>query len=463
MSRTGYPYRPYGYSSGKSPKLRPFHPSHKVKRIRVTPVPELKNKLAHVSAWSDLGWDFVYTDSGNNITKGSVNKDRSLTFSSANTFSGTTNPYWQDQIRSGINATTPANGVKYELEQAWLSAEITAFQVVGKTLRNVNYYGHVPLIAPTQTAPSASQVTFASNRAIMKFLDKLDSATSSIEAGQDFGEWRETVNGVTNPLHSLRNLTLGYFDKLLKLKRSFKQPSVSFAKAVADTYLEWTFGWKPLTLDIANGIVGLRERAKHYDYQPIKAGFKLDYLGSDSLAYHSRPDSAAILSLSTSTKTLCSYIESYQGAVRTGFGGTPIPRAEVLQLDLPHFIPTIWDLIPYSFVVDYFVNVGDVIRAYSLNTSKLAWCKKTIVTVQRIDQRDWIDVIASPSAYEVRAFKPDSGNSYIERKTFSRGSVSPGSLRPVLAFHLPISDKPWENIAALLTSRISSIVPLRFR
>jgi hypothetical protein len=37
------------------------------------------------------------------------------------------------------------------------------------------------------------------------------------------------------------------------------------------------------------------------------------------------------------------------------------------------FVPTVWELVPYSFILDYFTNIGDVLSAGLLVQSHLAW------------------------------------------------------------------------------------------
>lgn len=45
-------------------------------------------------------------------------------------------------------------------------------------------------------------------------------------------------------------------------------------------------------------------------------------------------------------------------------------RAKQLNLS---FAPTLWELIPYSFVYDWFINVQDWLTAYASATPGLAW------------------------------------------------------------------------------------------
>lgn len=468
MAKLGVSSRPYPIAHPKHKPDLAYAIQKRRDQVYIADLPSVHKteKLATVANLSDLGVDYVFIDANGAIqAQGNKPSGSVKDFVLQNSFVGVTNPHWRDQVRNGQNATTNASGIKFNFSNPFLSAEALSTDKTGspafKWRYHIDWYGRPTMTLPPTPAISNSDYDFASNRAISKFLDAMDSVFTSVEAGQDFGEWKQTVAGVTKPLQSLRNHTLGYFDKLSSLKRSYKSPSVKFHKAVTDAYLEWTFGWKPLAGDVAAGLVGLQNRSRQFEVVPIKKGFKLDYASSTDSAWGYNVDNAGLLKLSRQRRNSSSIIFSYRGAVRNQWGKDPIPIHNVLQLDLPHFVPTVWDLIPYSFVVDYFVNVGDIVRSYSLNTTQLSWVNRTEIRIHRTDTVWTIDSYQNPGMTYLQ-LKEDTGNSFIENRSFNRQVIDASFLHPVLQFHLPTSEKPWENIAALLANRIRSIVPLRF-
>jgi hypothetical protein len=469
MPNHGLPNRPYPYKKRHLPDLAEALQRRRDNVYFATiPVAHGVAKQAHVASFSDLGWDWTRVEGATGIhSGGTIQKDRRLDFQATNSFSGTTNPHWKDQIRNGQNACTTASGTHYDYVQPFLSAEVIVTQPVTFSnpwpdTRTVSWYGHVPCAMPASPLPSGADVAETNNRAISKFLDKIDSILSSVELGQDLGEIKETLHGVTKPLHSLRNHTLDYFDQIMNLKRSFKNiPGPGFAAAVADTYLEWTFGWKPLASDIAAGIVALQNKARHYSFVPVKASVKKDYF-SGSPIHQTQIDNAALLRYTNDASSVSKYIVCYRGMVRTEFGGRSVPENTLFQADLPHFVPTVWDLIPYSFVVDYFVNVGDVIRSYCIGTVGCVWANKTDLWVHEGTSVHKIDSNAN-TGWQYVSLRSDSCNSIVTVKTFSRAPVLLSSLHPALRFHVPLSEKPWENMGAILLSRIARIVPLKFK
>jgi hypothetical protein len=63
------------------------------------------------------------------------------------------------------------------------------------------------------------------------------------------------------------------------------------------------------------------------------------------------------------------------GAVKAT--GPDIPRFRYLGVSWSDVIPAAYELVPYSFVVDYFTNLGDVLEALCFNRSSVAWVSQT--------------------------------------------------------------------------------------
>jgi hypothetical protein len=372
-------------------------------------------------------------------------------------FSGVTNPYYRYQIAHGQNATTPAQGTSSQLAIGWSSYRVRTEYLDPVTKRTSwrddSLYGYLNPFTQGQFnlngAPS-DVVTRVTNRVISKFLDKIDSARSSgAETGQDFGEYHQSLRSFLRPVDSLRRHVLGYFPSLKNRVR--KARITDIPKVISETYLEWHFGWKPLAEDVADAYAAMTQN-RHFDVVPISSTAHEDYsphaetiinsYGSGPIAvmrnfdYHSR------------------YSVRYKGAVATGarFNGS-IPDLQLMQLDLPHFLPTVWDLIPYSFIADYFVNIGEFVRAYSIGDRNLNWGCKTVRNelVMRMSERIVPDT-GQYLPYHVTAWV-DNGCSYEWNSfTWSRAYLSSDDLVPRFQFKLPTSPWPYLNLGALLLS-----------
>lgn len=380
-------------------------------------------------------------------------------FSFDNHVIGDYNPFWRNQIKSGNNATTPSSGVRESFDSDFLDF----FQVLQNVsqpwiLQSCQLIGDgIPFGFPNaafQNAP-ASIVTDVTNRAIRKFLDSCDTARSSIELGQDIGEIRETIRGIIHPLQSLREFTLTHLSNVLKQTKKLKSKH-SLAKVAADSFLEYKFGWAPLAADIGQAYAGLTNNKGHVDVQPVSGSAYDTFPISQTRGIQTI--SAGNFSVRTDLIVTGSYSVRYKGGIRTGQANGRIGFAQMMQLDLPHFVPTIWDLLPYSWIADYFVNIGDILRALSFQTQNLTWGNLTIRTTNEYRYlSEMVDNYFMPAWTKV-VRTASGGNPSVSRVAFQRGVISPSDLYPQVQFKLPLGSlKPWENMTALMVSRQNDI------
>jgi hypothetical protein len=132
--------------------------------------------------------------------------------------------------------------------------------------------------------------------------------------------------------------------------------------------------------------------------------------------------------------------------------------AEEAGLRFRDFVPALWEWIPYSFLVDYFTNIGDIIEAASFPKSDLAWCARTYRNTAVRDGSRMTCRVTSSNAYPLTgytrldAFYPSS--IIIRRKYVSRAAFV-GSFVPSFQIEIPGSRgfKKYLNIGALALSR----------
>jgi hypothetical protein len=375
-----------------------------------------------------------------------------------NTLVGVKNPLWKSQVRAGVNASTPCTGTEYQFEPQWLTSGYSwALNSTPNVVNTQEYYGLCPVNLPNVTSPSASIVTEVTNRCIRKFLDSCSQARSSVESGQDFGEWKETYHAFLRPMGSMRDLITGHYARLLKAKRLYRNKPPLLRKALADSYLEFTFGWNPLMSDVADAYSGLISRQRMSSVVPVRASASALHTNSDG----SNPFAGQLGTITCSKKSYSRYTIRMKGAIRVNLVNGSVPILDVLQLrTLQDFALTAWDLLPYSFLVDYFLNVHDVIQAATFCFSDLSWGNKTVHNVST-DEYGWrvTGLPVDPTQGQTYSNYCYGGNSKATVTTWSRSALSQGSLVPQARFSLPVSVKPWENIAALILGGAKSLVP----
>lgn len=405
-------------------------------------------------------------DSPNTTTSGPLSAVIGSSYSRLNTADGVKLPNWRDIIRSGGNATTSftgrriiaqANGYQAFQDLAWRNPNNPADMHTRYCYASgVFFYTG----APTVSDPPPSQtVTDVTNRCIRSFLSRCDSAISSFEAGQDFGEYKETLNSLVNPLSSLRRHVSGYFDTLKKVRRKTRG-SVGLRKALTDTYLEWTFGWNPLVSDVAKAYVNLR--SIRFENIPVESSATGQYDGSNT-AWNPPLPPGTPFTVEGNIRTTSEYTCRYKGMIRNELDPSGrVSLAQDLQVLPENWLPTAWDLLPYSFIADYFTNIGDIIRGYSFVFGRLSWaCKTTrnskfaVYTVKRVTPFD----LAPPNVFiRNRAICRGGNASMVDRKV-TRAKLTSDDLIPRFAFSIPHGVKPWLNMAALMLSRSVPLVP----
>lgn len=173
-------------------------------------------------------------------------------------------------------------------------------------------------------------------------------------AGVSAGELGESVGMIADRAKQLaqagRLAKRGNLIEAAKvLGRQYRKPSQrerSAKQRVSDGWLELQYGWKPLLKDIYD----LSEAIRTYD-QPRKARIVArHWIGKE--AYCSNPAFVAT-GHGKYSKQIIAYIEE----------DTP-PLAEHLGLTDP--VGIAWELVPFSFVADWFIPIGGWLSARSI-------------------------------------------------------------------------------------------------
>lgn len=184
-------------------------------------------------------------------------------------------------------------------------------------------------------------------KAYSKFLDSVSS--SSAELLTLFAERKEAADMIANRSKALATGLAHAIDGNVKaMKRAWGRNAGirRRLRASGGHVLEYSFGWAPLVSDIASAIQTLSEGDKR------SGKFRV---------YHEY--------VTVDKNDLGYIIETVVRRTRVGTGmGWEIsvdhPSIALLsQLGLINPVSTLWERVPYSFVVDYFINVNDVISS----------------------------------------------------------------------------------------------------
>jgi hypothetical protein len=149
--------------------------------------------------------------------------------------------------------------------------------------------------------------------------------------------------------------------------------------------------------------------------------------------------------------------------VKTGAVNGVRSVARTLGILPERFLPTVWELIPYSFVVDYFVNVGDIVASYAFQRNNIVWgfTGYKVITTRKYSDTLWY-FKPYPDGYYPgvkQLLRADvwGGGAELNVQSYTRDNIHSESFMPDLSIHLPFSNKAWINLGALLTQKFCSL------
>jgi len=314
----------------------------------------------------------------------------------------------------------------------------------------------------------------ADNQALASFYSHARSAQTQEQGGTFIAEINQTIHGIRRPAEALTKFFSSHIRSLSKkrtaIDRALRRNDVGTAKRIAGTrhyhnrdqlvgsmvtnsWLESRFHWVPLVSDIESSAKALAQIPFRKSVKRIYAtgnstsnGYNRTFVDSGQFApitiYYKRRQEKKI-------------DVKYYGAVKTQVSGDGLDNilagVQGLGLNLSNFVPTIYNVIPYSFVADYFSNLGDVIDAMSFPNSDIAWVARTAVdsTTEFVDQ-DGPAVGPNNSLTADWSWSANIGSIKVATHLITRRGLNPGDLNaPSLTLKVPGIDKKWLNLSAL--------------
>lgn len=383
-----------------------------------------------------------------------------------NSVTGGYNPGWREDVAAHRGASTPLAGEKFEWRGS--TSGFAGSKLRGKLnpalFLSDKVYGD--LIAPSDFGAFNLPIDFlmearVRNRALAAYYNHCWSALRSLQGGVLLGEIREALSMIRNPAKAFRKGLNDYSAEVNKRlrRRSPGRPvnnraSTNSANRIAsDTWLEYSFGWSPLLSDVKSGAQAIRRlSSKPHEYRKVSAQAEEEYPVVPSSPLYQR-NIAQFTVYRYSIRRKSGYSCWIIGEVKCSVSSPLTMSSEVLGFTPNDFVPTVWELIPYSFLVDYFSNIGDVINAWSFPKGSLSWHNRS---TRRFTEREIL-------AWCYGAFNPDPGLWTEESSdgstlhvTQNRTSLSRDTLPlglPYVVFEVPGSSLKWINIAALANMR----------
>lgn len=247
------------------------------------------------------------------------------------------------------------------------------------------------------------------NKAYAKLVDQLGEQS---QWGVNLAEQKQGLDMIIRRasdmrsfIRDLRKLDFAGAAKTLRMaynpitKGKFSGGVHGHAKAFANNFLEYHFGWEPLMQDVHAGLESFLN-----PHLPFKRHIR--GRGSNFGGINNRPNPGAFID---------------GGYTRESFKTQLIADVEITnhnlhlasQLGLVNPLSVAWELVPFSFVVDWWANVGQVLSSYTdfagcqvtggqttildMNKSSLETWYGLVRTYERVDCSRTIGSISGPS------------------------------------------------------------------
>lgn len=424
-----------------------------------------KDRSASYPARRYGSWDM--TPSGS--TKGNypvTTVQRSL----VRTRTGNALPNWFTIIARGGNATT---GLTARYENGFDKFGSAVVHFYGDVGNPNKYWGweFAEFVRPrlwssiNDIGPQAPTLatTRADNGASAKFYKALRKTAVQWSAPTFLGELRESLHMIRHPANALYGQSRRYLDAV---SREMRRNPRYWPRALGGLWLEQSFGWAPLINDVKDAYEAYQRLTNSTSNSKIVIGSYSDEADTSSTAPMSfGAVSATGLSGShiryrcTSAVRKESCVVRYRAKVTNSVKATQWDNMALFGFTPSEFVPTAWELLPWSFLIDYFANVGDILNAVVTDTKTVNFVNKTVRRLTEYKGTLAFDSDASKAAFSVNC-SAAVGVIYSQPSwDFSRKDItrSAGSSVPLpgLQFKFDLGDGQKANIAALLAQAIS--------
>lgn len=257
------------------------------------------------------------------------------------------NPYFRNQILSGTDASTAYTRNGFDVTAGIVSGSTKAV-VGGNRFRGERYDMYVNSL-PSTTFDSGLVVNDASN--ILK--RKLRQFTGQSNQLINVAELRELPKLIQGIAGSATNL--------INLVTSSKRRGNDLIKFASDSWLTWSFGISPTIGAVDDAIASVNDYLSKDNHTVKEYGiFTKDSIVSATTLNSTGPDHALYDFYGRYKANLsCKLTAGYKYTLSSS-NNYSLPKH--LGFDISSVVPTIWELIPYSWMIDYFTTAGSFIE-----------------------------------------------------------------------------------------------------
>lgn len=287
---------------------------------------------------------------------------------------------WKKMIARGSNATTPLSAEKHRVVVDHYGECYSAIYDFG-TPSFMIVSGPAEICFPTQPE-LMTDISNADRQAASGFYKKLRSRRSQFQGGVFLGEIQEAIHLLKNPVRALFDDLPRFLKTLQKRRKGLRRlkyvdaTRAKLSSILSETWLEYSFGWKPFIQDISDITSSLDRIIDHSSREMISSSGVDRQVG---FMYTGNANAFGNVMFRYSIIEQRKVSVKYSGLLREVPYGVSNSRViKDLGLSIQDFVPTLWEILPWSFLADYFVNIGDVLACTFTDTSDVLWTTRTV-------------------------------------------------------------------------------------
>lgn len=365
-------------------------------------------------------------------------------------------PDWRRRIANRESATTSLSGTKYYVRGSSNGGSV-------RYQRSITSGGVVTRIGSTASglvAGTPSMAVFgsvslsqtsANNQALNRFVTKVADAKREVQSLVTLGELGENLRFVRQRSQTLYNGFWAYLDELKKRSRGLKRSRL-VQQMIAETWLELQLVIKPTIGDIQDAArAAAKIASNHFPSRRVSGSAITDRWVSLTGHNHELSNHWRLWKTAQQYQTVSiRYTGSVSAPSKTAYG-----NLEALGATPGDVWGSIWELLPWSFVADYFTNIQEIIESLRFHTADLDWCEKGVKIVQTARCTDVRLEPIVPAGWKLDWAYCDPGTKLTLKKVSVTRSAYTGSLTPSLEFEIPGLSLKWLNLLALNRARTS--------
>lgn len=395
-------------------------------------------------------------------------------------------PNYLRLIRLGQNATTSMDGVVTKITPLKWGKFLIFWKYV-PDFESTNWYtrsGNISGLPTVFPVVSTSNPVFISSKtaedlALARFNEKVAAVNRQFQGGVFMAELAKTLHGLAHPAQALfkgleryhiaaiklrkntirrflKDRSLGVTGSVLDVRKlnstQLRLATKEFNKAAAGLWLEHSFHWIPLMYDIKGAWSALEATWERLPSEFVKASA---FDEQSRIAEESQSTNGILILNRKCVSRSYAAVRMY-GRVRISTRVSNWPDSKALGYDVRSFLPTIWELVPYSWAVDYFTNIGSIIYGLSYGGQDVLWCARGI---KRCEERRHSAALSGqppipPSLHHTVQLNEMSVTSEVlaERAIISRSTYT-GNYIPLFEWSIPGFSLKWLNLGAAFLQR----------